>query len=189
MKKKIYWGLGIMFTLTLAFFAFLSWGNPQSSRIVYMWQAYVYPGAKSNIHRPPPGYTGDWNIWGRSGNLLLASEWVEGSKESWVVSFYESGEVHAANFYKDGPYGIHAIFFKDGDHTMIEWYGEDNWKNSFAESNKDFSERGRCTIFLEDRRSDGSRQELCADQRKHFEVEIARYEERLKKWLSEKEIR
>ena len=41
--KKVYWSLGTFVVLCLTVLALLSYGNPQWSKYVYLWQAYVYP--------------------------------------------------------------------------------------------------------------------------------------------------
>ena len=74
----------IVGTLTLIFlivitFCWLSFGDPQSSKWVYQFQANVYPGWSNGAVNVPNDYDGVWRDWDNDGNLRHEFEYNEGT--------------------------------------------------------------------------------------------------------------
>jgi len=90
MKKKPLIILATLIAITLAGLGFLSYGNPQVHKYVYMWQAYVWPAERivrpyltnseleTAISRPPENYTGEFRVWNKGGTLKISRRMVSG---------------------------------------------------------------------------------------------------------------
>lgn len=55
-------------------FSFLSFGNPQINKYVYMFQAYVFPKHEGGWIEPELNYKGTWKYWSASGHLKTVEE-------------------------------------------------------------------------------------------------------------------
>lgn len=140
MSKPLKWIVGV-FVLAILMLCFLSYGNPQSGKWVYMWQAYVYP--KHNHEEvwlnQNNDYTGEWRYWSERGTLLgkydLKNGVVVNSKlyfengvlkssmdlkkdfvqEGLTKLFYEDGKLNnCASFYDGQLNGFETYFHKNG---------------------------------------------------------------------------
>lgn len=65
---------GIAALLTASLFVVFTWGNPQWSKYIYIWQAYYFPADGSLISEhgmffPPKNYTGEYTVWYDNGQM------------------------------------------------------------------------------------------------------------------------
>jgi len=83
----------------------LRFGDPQWSRWVYMFQAYVHPGEPPP---PPRGYTGPWRGWHRNGGLAVQMGYRNGESHGQTVSWTDGGvrrlECYYVDGYRSGPW-------------------------------------------------------------------------------------
>jgi len=77
----------------------LRFGDPQWSRWVYMFQAYVHPDEPPP---PPRGYTGTWRGWHRNGTLAVQVGYRNGESHGQTVSWTDGGVRRLECYYVDG---------------------------------------------------------------------------------------
>lgn len=83
-------------------------GNPQRSRYVYMFQAYVWPKYPFGDIPPPPGYTGVWRTWDRNGRIVSEAEYEGGNHNGvytlWSITGQKWEEGRFANDLENGQW-------------------------------------------------------------------------------------
>ncbi|MHC4874155.1 MAG: toxin-antitoxin system YwqK family antitoxin, partial [Planctomycetota bacterium] len=112
-KKGIIQTIVLLSAIVLAFLFIhkLFYDAPQSSKYVYLFQCYWYPGGEKSliseeerILNPPAGFTGVWRRWERSGRLLSESNYLDGKLHG-VATRYSSGyKGRYSDLYKNGKY-------------------------------------------------------------------------------------
>ena len=107
--------------VSLAFsFVFLSFGNPQWSRWVYIFQAYVWRwnvpsfSDKSWI-APPVGHTGLWRTWWSNGKLRSEMCLGSGIRNGICREWHENGVMASEATYANNIiYGMLSMWYQSG---------------------------------------------------------------------------
>lgn len=112
MKRK----LVIAHLISVVIVCLLSFGNPQWTRAVYMWQWQVL----DQKARRPKKYNGVWRAWDKNGNMTYQSHYVNGRKVGLSTRYFKSGNIYTHTFYKNGrANGAKIQFFENGIIKMI----------------------------------------------------------------------
>ncbi len=109
-------------------------GNPQWSRIIYMYQAYVDPWSPGPPNRPrcPKTYTGTWTEWFPNGKKKMEKHRLDESYhgEPLKIDWYPSGQTNCTINYVDGKRN-YTFWYENGqkkqannptDGSLIYWY-------------------------------------------------------------------
>jgi len=86
--KKVYWVVGVLVGVAIAGLLLLSYGNPQASKYVFMWQVYVWPKFEAG---PSGNFTGTWRTWYSNGQLWSEDNYVNGLRHGKSRMFLENG--------------------------------------------------------------------------------------------------
>lgn len=106
-------------------------GDPQSSKHVYIFQAYVYPArGQGNSGRrwigPPEGYTGEWVGWYESGKESHTYHFRNGQLHGVITTWYEDGQkLYEDDRYEDGVLkGTRSSWYPNGQLRYV-WHMKD----------------------------------------------------------------
>jgi hypothetical protein len=131
------------FPLTvLAVWLMLMFGGSQWCRVIYMYQAYVYPGEEP---RPPSDYTGPWKTYSGFGTLLADGWFKDGRRHgTWQINAlhqkrtenYKDGELDGRYVIWNGR-GIKEMeyHYKEGltDGLCTDWWSEGTKLQEFTD--------------------------------------------------------
>ena len=137
--KKLYLATSVTIVLMLVAFCCFTYGNPQSSKYVFMWQAHVHPAiiidkdtkdlpsifyfsGNPRLYYPPQDLTGLWRVWDSKGNLTVAAEYKEGSESGIYLRYYEGTNQPKSAGKHDHHVTIRKNWKADG---TLHWYNVD----------------------------------------------------------------
>ena len=110
----------VIFLAMVALFCFLSYGNPQFSKYVYLWQTYIlqenvtYQGENPVLDRSHD-FTGTWREWYASGALSTEAEYKDGVPNGIFKSWNEDGSLSMQwNMVNGQLHGQSFTFYKNG---------------------------------------------------------------------------
>ena len=100
----------------IVFLCLLRFGNPQWNRLIFMFQAYLYPGNLEKVIIPPPGYTGTWRVWSQTGKLVNEWEFVDGKDPGGMTILrHTDGSKAQQGVFRNGiPEGLHRWWDEHG---------------------------------------------------------------------------
>jgi len=120
--KKLYLYILVPIVLVSIVLGVLSFGNPQWSKHIYIWQAYTYPSLtlkysdkledivtstkelKGNLDFPinvPKNYSGTWRMWDEHGYLIVEAELENGMLNGHSSCYSTTGRISRFEVYKD----------------------------------------------------------------------------------------
>lgn len=95
--------LGIVATIgLLAVAASLRYGDTQSSRFHYLFQAYIWPRYWGGYIKPPADFTGIWRMWHPNGRLRSVAQYESGKCTGTAVYWHRNGRKSGECGHRDG---------------------------------------------------------------------------------------
>lgn len=96
--------LGIVLLAVCGPVVFLSLANPQWSRFIYLWQCHIYPKHAEGEIKPPPGFTGTWKTWWRSGRKRAEYQYLNGEYDGTQWCWFPNGQPADVVSFKNGKF-------------------------------------------------------------------------------------
>jgi len=142
--KKAYWVVGILVGVVIAGLLLLSFGNPQASKYVYMFQAYVWPAEKNEkashhalvFAKMDKNYSGVRFDWHPNGALFMERQYKNGKQHGFSRTWLKNGELKFECSYREGQlHGRTRLWDENMQLSSISAY--ENGKMSYYKMYKD----------------------------------------------------
>ena len=181
--KKIYYFLATLLITGIITFCYMSFGNLQSNKYVFMFQCYTLPeimgdepvmldvpaSSKKKAHQRrlypmhiiPKDYAGVWRVWSRNGVLTRKISVSKGIQVDCALSFYEStgSKKNEYLYSKANKETINKYYFEDGTLEKIVLIMDGKRSSTF--------------IFLRSHNTDNRKQ--YKDKLEEFDKSVAKF--------------
>lgn len=122
------WIILLLISIAILMLSVFSLCNPQTSKWIYLYQAYYCPFAEGKMIAPKDGYVGVWRSWSRGGSLVHEFEYKEAENKEVVLvrmaSYYANGKLeYVYNFNIKGENdGLRLVLDEDGWPETVMYY-------------------------------------------------------------------
>lgn len=122
-SRKFWLGVaGLLALSAVCLLCILRFGNPQWSRYIYIFQAYVWPENPNFANRIPAGYTGRAFAWYRNGRVHIERTFKDGELNGRYAGWYDDGSRAFENWFRNGKRHGKWTFWGLGLARRVEEY-------------------------------------------------------------------